>query len=282
MLKILALLVFNIVFLLAKDFPLERSINIKIINNTTTILEFPFIIKDKTLEKFRKVVDESKEKSVNKVEVPVIKTQIKEIDGKKVVVSKKDEDRTIKNNSNPMIVNVSTNGNIVELKPYVEGITKIILWGYEHYPIMVNVEVVDNENIPEKNDYFRFLDYEAPKDEVVKFEAQKHETIIRKLIKSGYLNEVPDGYKKTVMNEVEDNEKYKMILNQVYVGNKYGLKIYDFVNKSESDLVIKNNMFYKQGVIFAVSIEKLPHNKEVILKPNELTRIFMVFKNKES
>lgn len=278
MYKILVLLVFNIV-LFAKDYPLERSLNIKIQNNTTTILEFPFIIKDKTFDKFRKIVDSTN--SIPAIEVPKMKTEVKEIDGKKVIVSKKDD--TPKNSLLPMIVNVSSNGNIVELKPNQEGITKIILWGYEHYPIMVNIEVTSDENLVEQNDYYRFLDYLAPKDEVVKFEAQKHETIIRKLIKKGYLKETPDGYKKTVLNEIEDDEKYKMILNEVYLGNKYGLKVYDFVNKSSSDLIIKNKMFYKQGLVYAVSIEKLSNtNKEVILKPNEITRIFIVFKYKEA
>ena len=61
------------------------------------------------------------------------------------------------------------------------------------------------------------------------------------------------------------------------------IKIYDFTNKSSSDLVIKDRMFYKEGMVFAVSIEKLSNSeREVILKPNELTRVFMVFKNKES
>lgn len=279
MFKILLLLVSSL-FLFGKDFPLERSIDVKIYNNTTTVLEFPFIIREKSFDKFRKVADDNSDNS--QVEVPKMKQEVKEVDGKKVIVNVKDA--AAQNNGKPMVVNISTNGNIVELKPNQEGITKIILWGYDYYPVMVNIEVVKNDNpIDNTNDYFKFLDYKAPKDAVVKLEAQKHETIIRKLIKSGYLNEVPDGYKKTVMNEVEDNEKFKMILNEVYVGNKYGLKIYDFVNKSTSNLIIKNKMFYKEGMVYAVSIEKLANSeKEVVLKPNELTRIFMVFKNKES
>ena len=282
MFKILVLLVFN-VFLFGKDFPLERTIDVKINNNTTTVLEFPFIIKDKSFDKFRRIVDPSNENDTNKIDVPAMKKEIREIDGKKVVVSTKDNSNQQNINTKPMIINISANGNIVELKPNQEGITKIILWGYDYYPVMVNIEVVNNDNSNDNNDYFRFLDYKTPKDEVVKFEAQKHETIIRKLIKSGYLNEVPDGYKKTVMNEVEDNDKFKMVLNEVYIGNKYGLKIYDFINKSSSDLVIKDRMFYKEGMVFAVSIEKLSNSeREVILKPNELTRVFMVFKNKES
>ena len=42
-----------------------------------------------------------------------------------------------------MVINVSSSGNIVELKPNQEGITKIVLWGYEHYPAMINIEVVN-------------------------------------------------------------------------------------------------------------------------------------------
>lgn len=281
MYKILVLLVFSVYSLFAKEYPLERTIDIKVQNNTTTILEMPFIIKDKTFDKFRRAVDEKKDSSINDLDVPTLKKEVREIDGKKVIVTKKDDNVQPVSGGTPMVVNVSSSGNIVELKPNQEGVTKIVLWGYEHYPVMINIEVVNT--MIEKNDYYKFLDYKAPKDEVVKFEAQKHETIIRKLIKSAYLNETPNGYKKTIVNEVEENEKYKMVLNQVYLGNKYGLKSYEFINTSGNELVLKNRMFYKEGSVFAVSIEKLANkDKEIILKPKELTRIFVVFKLKES
>ena len=282
MYKILVLLVFSSYSLFAKEYPLERTIDIKVQNNTTTILEMPFIIKDKTFDKFRRAVDEKKDLSINDLDVPTLKKEVREIDGKKVIVTKKEDNvQPPVSGGTPMVVNVSSSGNIVELKPNQEGVTKIVLWGYEHYPVMINIEVVNT--MIEKNDYYKFLDYKAPKDEVVKFEAQKHETIIRKLIKSAYLNETPNGYKKTIVNEVEENEKYKMVFNQVYLGNKYGLKSYEFINTSGNELVLKNRMFYKEGSVFAVSIEKLANkDKEIILKPKELTRIFVVFKLKES
>lgn len=281
MYKILVLLVFSVYSLFAKEYPLERTIDIKVQNNTTTILEMPFIIKDKTFDKFRRAVDEKKDSSINDLDLPSLKKEVREIDGKKVIVTKKDDNVQPVSGGTPMVVNVSSSGNIVELKPNQEGVTKIVLWGYEHYPVMINIEVINT--MIEKNDYYKFLDYRAPKDEVIKFEAQKHETIIRKLIKSAYLNETPNGYKKTIVNEVEENEKYKMVFNQVYLGNKYGLKSYEFINTSGNELVLKNRMFYKEGSVFAVSIEKLANkDKEIILKPKELTRIFVVFKLKES
>lgn len=281
MYKILVLLVFSVYSLFAKEYPLERTIDIKVQNNTTTILEMPFIIKDKTFDKFRRAVDEKKDSSINDLDLPSLKKEVREIDGKKVIVTKKDDNVQPVSGGTPMVVNVSSSGNIVELKPNQEGVTKIVLWGYEHYPVMINIEVINT--MIEKNDYYKFLDYKAPKDEVIKFEAQKHETIIRKLIKSAYLNETPNGYKKTIVNEVEENEKYKMVFNQVYLGNKYGLKSYEFINTSGNELVLKNRMFYKEGSVFAVSIEKLANkDKEIILKPKELTRIFVVFKLKES
>ena len=162
MFKILVLLVFN-VFLFGKDFPLERTIDVKINNNTTTVLEFPFIIKDKSFDKFRRIVDPSNENDTNKIDVPAMKKEIREIDGKKVVVSTKENSNQQNINTKPMIINISANGNIVELKPNQEGITKIILWGYDYYPVMVNIEVVNNDNSNDNNDYFRFLDYKKPK-----------------------------------------------------------------------------------------------------------------------
>lgn len=72
MFKILVLLVFNVI-LFSKDFPLERTIDVKINNNTTTVLEFPFVIKDKSFDKFRRIIDKTNENDTNKIDVPTMK-----------------------------------------------------------------------------------------------------------------------------------------------------------------------------------------------------------------
>ena len=274
MFKILVLLASSVLFfntLNAKDFPLERKLNIKIQNRTTTVLEFPFIIKDKTFEHFKQI--KKVKKSSNQIEVPKIKRTVKIIDGKKVIVKKPIKSKS-QSSSKPITISVSKNGNVVHLKPKTLGTTKIILWGYEKYPVMVNIEVTDE--VDKVTDYYYFIDYTEPKNEVVKFESLRHEYIIEKLMRHGYLNTTPNGYTKTIAKDIEETNDYKMTLNSITTGNKYGIKVYDFLNKTNDVIILKNKMFYKKGAVYSVSIEKLSKK----LKPNEKTRVFVVFKNK--
>lgn len=274
MYKILVLIVSNIIFLStlnAKDFPLDRKLNIKIPNKTTTVLEFPFVIKDKTFEHFKQIKKVNSKK--DQIEVPKMKKTVKMIDGKKVIVKKPITSKS-KLNKKPITINVSKNGNIVHLKPNTTGTTKIILWGYTKYPVMVNIEVTDDTD--KLTDYYNFIDYSEPKNEVVKFESLRHESIIEKLMKHAYLDNTPTGYTKVITNDIEETEDYKMTLNSITTGNKYGIKAYEFLNKTNDVIKLKNKMFYQKGIVYSVSIKKLSKK----LKPNEKTKVFVVFKNK--
>lgn len=289
MLKILALIVFSsIVFINvceAVEYPLDRSLNIKIKNNTTTVLEFPFLITDKGFDKFKKIKSlEDNDEIIPKIETPDIKKEIKIIDGKQVIVNKSRNEGLSDSSNNsmptnskaPIKVTVSSNGNVVELKPNELGTTKIILWGYKHFPIMVNLEVVKSEKNDELTDYYKFLDYKNPKEDVVNFESSRHETVIKKLLKSGYTEQKPSGYDKKIVNEVQSGEGYQLTLKSVLTGRNYGLKSYEFQNLSLEDFPLKEDMFYDEGV-YSVSIENL--TKKV--KSNEKTRVFVVFRYKE-
>lgn len=168
MLKNLALIVFSSILFIsvceAVEYPLDRSLNIKIKNNTTTVLEFPFLITDKGFDKFKKIKSlEDNDETIPKIETPDIKKEIRVIDGKQVIVNKSRNEGLSDSSNNsmptnskaPIKVTVSSNGNVVELKPNELGTTKIILWGYKHFPIMVNLEVVKSEKNDELTDYFK-------------------------------------------------------------------------------------------------------------------------------
>jgi len=290
MFKISVLRAFSILIFLsgvafAIDYPLNRTITIKIPNNTTTVLEFPFVIKDKRFDRFKKIrivnagnVKKSGQKitSLDSVKVPQMTTTSKIINGKKVIIKKKVSKSKKSKKRKSLKVTTSKDGNIMELIPSSLGTTKVVVWGYKYHPVMIHLEVVKNK--PDTDDYYKFVDFKTPKSEVVKFETSRHESVIKRLLQHGYWKKAPRGYKEELMDEVEDGKFYKAKLTSVMTGKKYGLKSYVLENTSDETILLTNEMFYIKGHVYSVSIEKL--NKELL--PNEKTRVFIVFKYKES
>jgi hypothetical protein len=297
MFKILLQTVFSILslsgILFAKEYPLERTINLTLSNHNTTVLEFPFKIADLRLDPFKRITyvtnmpvstqkDEVEEDTIKTDEIQVPKiTETKTINGQTVTVIKKNPPKTTSSQSSksgesskskPIEIKKSKDGNIIEIRPNETGSTKAIVWGYKEYPIMININIAKNNS--ETNDYYKFVDFSKPKEDLVSFEGQKHETIIKKLLYNAYLEQIPKGYNKKIMSEFEEGEKYLLQLNSVLTGENYNLKSYTFVNTSEEDFKIDEKMFYQEGNVYAVSIEKLGR----IIKPQEKTRVFIVLK----
>jgi hypothetical protein len=280
MYKILVLLVFSFISLFGKEFPLSRKINLTISNHTTTVLEFPFKITEKRFDSFKKVSIINKTSlskdalgdSINSsLEIPTIKTESKIINGQKVIVKKRVPTKKTSKKA-PISITTSENGNIMELKPNLTGTIKVIVWGFKYYPVMININVEKDDN--SLTDYFKFVDYETPKDEVVKFESSKHEIVVKKLLTSAYLGKTPKGYTKDLLNNEVKIEDYTLVLNSIIKGKNYQVKSYDFINTSKEPIKLHERMFYKEGLVYSVSIEKI--NK--YLNINEKTRIFVVEK----
>lgn len=288
MLRILVLIVSSISFFtlsaFAKDYPIERKMQLTISNNATTVLEFPFKIQDKSFDKFKRVTyikknELTKLKPNEDLDIPKFTETTKTINGKTVVVKK-----PIKKNSgifsgktanSPIKISVSKDGNIIELRPNMTGHTKAIVWGYKYYPIMIDINIVKNDD--NLNDYYKFLDYMTPKKDVEKIESGRHESVIKELLKNAYLNKTPKGYSKHLFNQTEKSDFYELAHLSTISGKRYALKAYEFLNTSDKEILLNNKMFYKEGLVYAVSIEKI--NKK--LAPQEKTRVFIVVK-KES
>jgi len=269
--------------LYAKDFPLQKRVEVEISNHSTTVLEFPFKIQDIRFDKFKRItyvskneLQQDKEDLTEGVTVPSLEkvTETKVVNGKKITVVKSGPTSTPNKNTQekPLRIKKSKDGNIVELEASMTGSTKAIVWGYEHYPIMLEIKIVKASK--EANDYFKFIDYSIPTKEVKEFEAASHETVIQKLLLDGYLEQTPKGYEKTVLNGVEKTNDYILQLNTVLTGKEYMLKEYSFMNTSDKDFKIDEKMFYQKGSVYAVSVEKLGR----VLQPNEKTRVFVVLK----
>jgi hypothetical protein len=288
MLKILVLIVFSLI-LNAKDYPLERKLNLVISNHTTTVLEFPFKIIEKRFDPFKRTTYITKNSSVVKedsdlnVEVPKVKQKvIKIIDGKKVEVIKnvspekerKNETGRTSTNKTPIKITVSKDGNIMELRPNMTGTIKMIIWGHKKFPIMISVNIVNDDN--KLSDYYKFIDFETPKKDLINFESGRHEEVVLELLKNGYLEKSPSGYRKEIINEILEDKKgkNKITLTSILSGQKYSLKTYEFENLSDKNVRLENRMFYQEGKVYGVSIEK--NNKTLI--PHEITRVFVVGK----
>lgn len=288
MLKILVLIVSSVILsssLCAKEFPLDRKMEITISNHATTVFEFPFLIQDKRFDNFRKVTV-VKKTSLSKtsapngdtsVSVPQIRKEVKIVDGKKVIVKKRIQPKSRAKAKAPIKITVSKNGNIMELRPNTTGKTKAIIWGFKHYPVMITINVVKDDL--ELNDYYKFVDYVTPKNEIKKFESARHEVVIKNLLLSGYQNITPKGYSKTLRTKVERGSNYKLTQTTVLQGSKYLLRTYELINTSKERLPIEEKMFYVKGRVYSVSIEKLKNSDETReLYPYEKTRVFVVEK----
>lgn len=99
-----------------------------------------------------------------------------------------------------------------------------------------------------------------------------HITGLKELIKAMYLGTPPMGYSITDMQkDATEWTGTKKTLIQVYAGATLAGEIYEFVNNSAESMIIKENEFYKDGVM-AVSVD----NHEVA--PNMKTTIYIVKK----
>lgn len=277
-LQIVSSLLFITGIAFAKDYPLQRVNKINLYNYNTTVLEFPFKIEQVKFDKFKRITFVKNEELENKVlsdtdeiKVPKIRTT-KIVNGKKVIVTKNMPKQKRKHSKKPLTVKKSKDGNILQITPNMTGSTKVIVWGYSEYPIMIHLTVHKNKS--DANDYFNFIDIITPSKEIVKFESSRHETVIKKLFYNAYLNKTPKGYTRTIFNSIEDGKNYILQAVQELQGKKYKLKEYVFTNTSKQEFKLNEKMFYKKGEVYAVSIEKLGK----VLKPNEQTRVFIISK----
>ncbi len=261
----------NILF--AKDMPISNKLKITIPYKSFVAFEFPFEIKDKDItpfvyvkkkvksKKVKKNYDEYKKPSLNKttnndtLNLPKTPTKIQ----KKIIQKQKVKKIP------PLSITVGK--NIIKIYARELGHTELIIWGYKAYPIMLELEVVQNDKYANK--YIKFLDYKTNENKAEIFESTYHERVLTKLIYALYNNKTPTGYKLKEDTKVFQLDFFKLVLIKELVGKRYIASEYLVANNSDKTLNLYEEMFSADGV-YAISFENNNLNK------HSNTRMFVV------
>lgn len=270
MLKILVLIVFSIGLVFAKDIPMVQEIEIDIPIKKFSVIEFPFVVKEKKFSSFvyKKIVKKKKDIK-EKIATPKLDIEVpkKFSDLNKKYSSKFKKAVGIKTKSKQF--KVSWGKNVAQIFPKHIGHTQLIVWGYESYPMLVTINVVDKDAKSDR--YIKFIDYKKEKV-ASSLKSFNHEKICSKLISYLYKNKTPKGYKLSTSDENYTVEDYQLSLIKSISNKKYTALEYKIINTSDEKLLLNEPMFASsdKNIVYAVSIE----NRE--LNSKEATRLFIV------
>jgi len=253
------LLIIFAVFAFALEIPIQEHYKIKIPIGNITILEFPFKIKGIKSTTFMPLF---KNKTSDILPPPPeLKGNYLPPPNKK---NKKAQVQSVSPTKAPVVI--TKGANIITLYPHKFGKFTLIVWGYK-YPIMLDIEVVNNANIR----YFKFVDYSTKKESAKAFEAVPHEKVIKKLMAYLFNRKTPKGYDSIVGNKRYKLNGFEFVLVRKIVGDRYEGSEWVLKNLTKDTVKLYEQMFYRNG-IYAIAIEN------PILKPGESTRLFIVSK----
>lgn len=157
----------------------------------------------------------------------------------------------------------------ISIYPYRLGTTQLVIYGNKSYPMHLKINVANKAGA----DHFTFVGYtEDVQKKTQSFEMVTHEKVISKLIKYGYNNKVPSGYRKISGGKTYTRDGMNFKLNSVLKGDGYQLDTWIVKNTKGGIVSLYPEMFYVDG-IYAVAFE---NNK---LNTGEATKMFVVKKN---
>lgn len=256
--KIIVLAVMAVNFLYAVELPISNKYEISIENGEFTVFDFPFKIKKTFSSGFLIKNDSEKIK------------ELKEEDSK-VVIDPRTKQPIVKKSK---IIQIKQGKKSITFLPKARGSFKIIVWGYKKYPLMFDIKVIDKlENKKsEIQYYYKFLDYDAKKDEAKEFETGPHEKVIVKLLRSIYNKKLPSGYENTRYQKEFDDGILHYTLNFSYIGKAYTAEEWLIQNLTGKTLKLYEEQFSKKNV-YAVAFEN-----DLLLK-DATTRLFIIRKS---
>jgi len=250
--------------LYSKDIPIMKTIEVNIPVNEYSIIDFPFKIKELQTKTFNY-------KTVVTKQVPL--EQKSSANG--ISLSKKDEIKKpqVKND----ILGLEKGLNVLTFKPKSLGFAEMIVWGYELFPIILKINVVEAQN---GDKYLKFVEILENKNEIQKFESSSHEKIIEEITRHLYdekYSSKPVGYESIVRNAsysvnvlgknkeiigVIKNTLIREIVGRDYLGQVWNV---NFIPSSEeywsTEIQLYEEMFDDDGV-YGVSLETYGVTKE--------------------
>lgn len=281
--RLLFLIILITVSIEAKEVPIMKTVTVNIPVKEYSILDFPFKVKDVQTKSFT-----YRANVVHKVK----KSELKNIKKQGISLSRKNIDlnkstkKVIKSND---VLGFERGVNVLTFKPKYIGFAEMIIWGYDGFPIILKVNVVE----PNKADkYIRFVELVENKKDVAKFESSSHEKIIEKITQHLYdesYKSKPSGYESIVRKDIYDvevlnnkkevvaivrNTLIREIIGRDYLGQVWNVNLVGFrkeillgmmeekfIVDEKLELNLYEEMFDENG-IFSVSLETYKITKD--------------------
>jgi hypothetical protein len=265
--KIILCMMFAVSLIFARKIPITNTLELEISNKDFTILDFPFKIQKLTASKFIVAKDEVKKLKENTL---LNDTKVPTVDINNPVIKPRNHTKIMQQNSKSggkFYLDIKKGVNNLTIFPKKKGNFELIVWGYEKFPIILYIKVVNKRNL---DNYLKFSSPIIKKNVVDKFEANPHEKIIQALIKSMYNNHIINGYKMKVngYRPIITNG-LKLKLNRTMIGNRYQVEEWYIRNLTNKTVRLYPQMFYRRS-IYGISFENN------LLEPKKATRIFVV------
>jgi len=257
MLRILVLIAFSLLTIVnAKIIPLVQNLEIYIPVKELSVIEFPFLIKEK---KFTPFVYKVKLNKIGNKSDP-LKSAVK--------LPKISSTNGFTIHQPVSVKNIFTrNKNFAQFYPRYEGSTEVIIWGYKKYPILL--KLIATKDKKKTNRYIKFIDYDKSFKVRKDFADLSHEKLCSRLIYLLYNNKVPGGFKVESEHKEYKSKNFDFILIKSIIGKYYSATEYKITNISDKKIKLNEPMF-ASAYTYAISIV----NRD--LNPNETTKIFVV------
>jgi len=267
----------------AKEVPIMKTVTVNIPVKEYSILDFPFKVKDVQTKSFT-----YRAKVVRKVK----KSELKKLKKQGISLSKRNNSlnkSTTKTDKSDDILGFERGVNVLTFKPKYIGFAEMIIWGYDGFPIILKVNVVE----PNKADkYIKFVELVENKNKVNKFESSSHEKIIEKITQHLYdesYKSKPSGYESIIRKDIYDvevlnnkkeivaivrNTLIREIIGRNYLGQVWNVNLVGFKKDillgmieerfsvdDKLELNLYEEMFDEDG-IFSVSLETYKITKD--------------------
>ena len=262
----------------AKDIPIVKKITLLMPLKEFTTIEFPFEIKGHDFTPFVSISSDEKE-ALTLPNLPPLNGKEQEF-----ALPSLDEKKQNQNASSSKQPNVpampSSSGakkpvewskgkNFFKFYPRKVGETQVIIFGYEKYPIVINLKVVENKEGAEDSTY-KFIDYDEHKEVASKFESANHDKIVVSITKALYNNEPPKGYDVNTKQGEFFNPPFRFRLIKEYQGKLYSGVEYLVTNEGAQNVSLDWDMFKGQKGVYGITFDK------DVLIPKEQARLFVV------
>lgn len=269
--------------LFAKELPIVREITLLMPLKEFTVVEFPFEIKAHDFTPFITTDKSTPSLSLpalpplgsgdqTKFAPPTLNDANKMANGEMPSSAAKQgspSNTQSNGSSSPKPVDWSKGKNFFKFYPKKIGETQLIVFGYEKFPIVLNLKVTQNkEDVADS--IYRFIDYEKNKEVATKFESTYHDKVVVNLTKALYNNEPPKGYEIISLQKEYISNPLRFRLIKEYQGKTYSGVEYLVINEGTTNITLDWEMFKNQKGIYGVTF-----NKDILL-PNENARLFII------